>query len=255
MISFSETWLSPDINSNYIEIPGYICLRLDRSWMENNDAKKGGGVCCYVNNTVCSSNTEFSIYNRSTRDIEILWLSLIIPNCKKIIIGNVYTPPQGNVKRMTGTLDNLLQQITFLNRSAEMFLIGDFNVNYKEITSPNTKTLKWFEQRIGLKQIISDYTRYLANSSCLALIFTNSNTIYNKGTLDVNISDHEMIFVTRKHITKEKNPSNFTGRSYKNYNENLFLHQLSNLNWDLFYQCGHPNQAWDILEKKYFEYH
>ena len=87
MVSFSETWLHSDIDSNMINIPGYICSRLDRSWTENNVIKKGGGVCCHPKNDVCMSDIEFKNFNRSCRDIEILWISINIPNCKKIIIG------------------------------------------------------------------------------------------------------------------------------------------------------------------------
>ena len=250
LMSFSETWLTSDMNNNYIEIPGYICLRQDRTWIENGNVKKGGGVCCYIKNNICTSSIEFYDYNRSTKDIEILWLSINIPNCKKLIVGNVYRPPQGNVKNMTDTLDDLLQQITLYNNSADIFLLGDFNVNYKDATSSNTKTLKWFEQRIGLKQIITDITRFSDRNSCIDLIFTNSGSISNQGTLDVNISDHEMIFVTRKHVSKEKNPSSFNGRLYKNYNENLFLQKLSLSDWDAFYQCNDPNEAWNIFENK-----
>ena len=47
MISLSETWLTSPLNTNQIDIPGYTCIRYDRTWIENNIVKKGGGVCCY----------------------------------------------------------------------------------------------------------------------------------------------------------------------------------------------------------------
>ena len=248
LMSFSETWLNDNLDTNMIHIPGYICYRQDRTWSENNIPKKGGGVCCYVKNDICVSNTEFGRYNRSTKDIEILWLSLIIPNCKKIIIGNVYRPPQGNVKKFSENLDDLIQEIGQSNQSLEYFILGDFNINYKANNNPETKLLKWFEQKAGFKQIISDITRFSNNNSCIDLIFTNSNAVFNSGTLDVNLSDHEMIFITRRHIQKERNPTSFIGRSYKNYNEDILIEQLSACNWDIFYQCTDPEIAWNIME-------
>ena len=248
VVSFSETWLNNDIDNSLVSIPGYVCYRLDRSWNENNRIKRGGGVCCYIRNDLCISNVEFSKYNRSGKDIEILWLSIHIPNCKKIVIGNIYRPPQGNVKACTDTLDNMIQEISSNNNSIEFYILGDFNINYNATHTPDTKTLKWFEQRTGLKQLINDTTRFSNNNSCIDLIFTNSLFIFDQGTLDVNISDHEMIFVTRKHIKKEKTPSSFQGRSYKNYNEELFLQQLDDADWLKFYQCDNPNIAWGIIE-------
>ena len=248
IMSISETWLNPNLTNNLIHIPRYVCYRQDRMWMENNLPKKGGGVCCYVKNDICASDTEINRFNRSTKDIEILWITLNIPNCKKIIIANIYRPPQGNVKIFCDLLDNMVEEINTGNKSYEFFILGDFNINYKASTNPQTKTLKWFEQRSGMKQIISDTTRYSNNNSCIDLIFTNSTSAYKKGTLDVNLSDHEMIFTTRKHIKKENNPTSFQGRSYKNYNEALFLDQLSACDWNILYQQNDPEIAWNILE-------
>ena len=171
-----------------------------------------------------------------------------IPNCKKIILANIYRPPQGNVKTFCDTLEDKIDIINAQNRSADFFVLGVFNINYKANTNPETKTWKWFEQKMGFKQIISDITRYSNNDSCIDLIFTNSLFVYEKGTLDVNLSDHEMIFVTRKHIHKEKNSSTFQGRTYRHKNEALFLQHLTACNWNIFYQSDDPEIAWNILE-------
>ena len=225
LVSFSETWLNNNTDTNLIDIPGYVCYRLDCSWMENNSIEKGGGVCFYVKNDMCASGTELFQYNMSSKNIEILWLTINIPNCKKMIVGNIYCLHQGNVQSFSDTLDNILLEITRLNRQCAIFILVDMNINSKATNNPDTNILKWFEQRTGLKQIINETKRFSNNNSCIDLIFTNSACVLNQGTLDVNVSDHEMIFVTRNHVTKTKNPSSFQGRYYRNYNENLFIQQ------------------------------
>ena len=142
----------------------------------------------------------------------------------------------------------MILEINRLNKYGEIFILGDFNINYKGTNNPDTKILKWFEQKSGLKQIIDETTRFSNTNSCIDLIFTNSPCIFDQGTLDVNISDHEMIFVTRKHMAKTKNPSSFKGRSYRNYNENMFIQQLNDIDWHAFYQCISPDIAWSIME-------
>ena len=97
-ISLSESWLNSSIDDNLLSIQGYTCFRLKRTWTENNITKKGGGLCCYVSENICVSRTEFINHNISSRDIEVYWLSLVIPNSKNVIIGNIYRPPQRNVK-------------------------------------------------------------------------------------------------------------------------------------------------------------
>ena len=248
-VAFSETWLNENIPSNMIDIPGYSCTRLDRAWKENGNIKKGGGVCCYIKNDFCFSSLEYNSLNVSTKDIEVLWISLNIPFCRKIVIGIVYRLPQGNCKNCCDSLDTKIEQI-YSNSpiSTELFILGDFNINYFTKNSPEMRELKWLEQKNSLSQCINTATRYSNNNSCIDLILTNSIAILESGVLDVNLSDHEMIFVTRKHTKNINTPTEFTGRSYINFDEEFFQNQLVLLDWTVLYSCNDVNNAWKIMK-------
>ena len=152
VLSFSETWLNTNIDTNMINIPGYSCTRHDRIWYENNHVKKGGGLCCYVKNSHQTSSHDLEPFNMSTKDIELLWTGLKIRNSKKIIIGNIYRPPQGNVKTFCDTLDEKLIALRNSQRhNFEFYIMGDFNINYRTPNNPDTILLKWFEQKASLK--------------------------------------------------------------------------------------------------------
>ena len=131
------------------------------------------------------------------------------------------------------------------SNSHEIFILGDFNINYRTPNHQDTKLLKWFEQRSSLKHIIKDITRFSNLNSCIDLIFSDSLFLNDFGTLDVNLSDHA--FVTRKHIKKVKVSSRFTGRSYLNFNPELFVRNLNNLEWEELYNSENPDQAWDFM--------
>ena len=63
----------------------------------------------------------------------------------------------------------------------------------------------------------------------------------------MNISDHELIFVTKKkHFTKRK-LVNFTGRSYRNYNRDAFQIQLRNACWVEYWGLRNPNDCWQTI--------
>ena len=47
----------------------------------------------------------------------------------------------------------------------------------------------------------------------------------------MNLSDQEMVMCTRKKITIQSEEVTFTGRSYKNYNKEVFTENLLNQNW------------------------
>ena len=114
--------------------------------------------------------------------------------------------------------------------------------------TPDTKLLKWFEQRSSLKQIITDITRFSTQNSTIDLIFTDSLCICNSGTLDVNLSDHEMIFVTRKHVGKGKDSTSFNGRSYVNYDVDVYIAKLYEVDWTPIFNMLCPNEAWDFFK-------
>ena len=82
--------------------------------------------------------------------------------------------------------------------------------------------LEWFEHRSRLEPKMKNITCYSNNNSCLDPVYTNSKITSKSGTLDCNISDHQSVFITCKHITKPKEKLEFSGRSYLNLDEELF---------------------------------
>ena len=68
----------------------------------------------------------------------------------------------------------------------------------------------------GFKQYINEPTR-TTNNSCIDLIFSNCDYISQSRTLDLNYSDHQAIFVTKKKTKINNEKIRFEGRSYNNY--------------------------------------
>ena len=96
-------------------------------------------------------------------------------------------------------------------------------------------------------QIIARFGR---NNTCIDLIFTNSDHVYESGTLNLNYSDHQAIFVTKKKNKMKTDKISFTGRSYRNYNAEEFQNTLKKEIWDELYGLDDPNIAWEFLIKK-----
>ena len=81
-------------------------------------------------------------------------------------------------------------------------------------------------------------------------IFTNSDHVMEAGTLDWNLSDHLGVSVVRKRATGKYNKVEFTGRSYRNYDKNLFQTNLVNEDWDTFYNTHNPADCWELFEDR-----
>ena len=162
------------------------------------------------------------------------WLTLTKPHMKKIVVANIYRPPSGSVGNFTDSLYACFDALSKY-KEHDIFLLGDMNIDMNKQHN-NITLLKNFIKQTGMKQLIKEPTHFnrLSPDSLLDIIITNSTSITNSGTKNVNISDHEMMLCTRRHIPKVKQQATFTGRSYREYNRDVFQNSLRNENWDDF---------------------
>ena len=122
--------------------------------------------------------------------------------------------------------------------------MGDFNIQYNDKTSAQYKELLQFEQLTSLSQIIDEPTR---KDNTIDLIFTNCDNISQKGILNVYISDHELIYCTRKKRHSTSFKTVFTGRSYRNYDRTHLQMVLSNHDWTDYMNFNDVNHCWDYM--------
>ena len=128
--------------------------------------------------------------------------------------------------------------------------MGDFNIDLLDKGNQNGKKLINITKQMGLKQLITEPTRYSPNrDSCIDLFFTNSDIISKVDVSNVNISDHQMILLTRKKAKSIKQKCEFIGRSYRNYNKNEFQNKVQNSNWDFLNNVPNVDTQWILFEK------
>ena len=254
----SESWLNSSIPDNGVRIGGYSLIRSDRAWKDaaakGNQAKKGGGLICYVREGIDYNADRYEHLNTSGRDIEMQWVSLEHKSRRRIVIINIYRPPQGDYKLACKIINEALTKAN-LKDNVDIFLMGDFNINLNDRKSALTKELEFTTSLWGLKPLIKSNTRFgLVDGklieSCIDNIFTNSGDIETAKTLDWNFSDHLAILTKRKRFTKTINKVTFRGRSYRNYDRNLLQNGLINADWNAFYNNQSPSDCWELMEEK-----
>ena len=251
VVTISETWLNHRVSDSMINIEGYTMYRQDRSThstgdKSNNNKKRGGGLVTYINKAISCDIETLTKLENNTKDLESQWLKIKRRNAKNIIICNLYRPPAGKFDKAMKFLNNNLGSIDV--ERAELFIMGDFNVDYKNKKSVAYRKLTFLEKKHSLSQIIKNNTRTTKKTSkLLHIILTNAKYISKSGTVDTFISDHQPIYAIKKKIKMAKSPENFRGRSYRKYNENDFKANLQNKNWDDFYNSGEIETKWSIL--------
>ena len=210
--TISETWLNSHIDDKLIAIPGYTSLRQDR---HAKDVKtRGGGLISYIAQGKAMEAKELTEDSVSTKNIEAHWFYVTMPNSRNIYICNTYRPPAGKVDLALNILNKSIMNKNL--RRKDIFILGDFNINYKNKSSPSYQKLAFFESSNSLKQVIQRATRTTKkNNSILDLILTNSNYIAKAGTLDTFISDHQPIFVLKKKVKTPVKGTKFRGRTMR----------------------------------------
>ena len=253
----SETWLTKGTPDDMVSLKGFEVARVDRGWREGEspgEPKKGGGLICYVREGIDMNEFRYSKLNCSNRDLEMQLVSLDMAKMRRMVLINVYRPPQGDYKRACHLISDAIRDAN-LKDNVEIYLLGDFNINWEDKKSKATKELEVTATIWGLSPQIKGSTRLGISkgnvcSSCIDNIFTNSDNIQRAMILDWNISDHLVVAIKRKRVRIKGRKVEFKGRSYRNYVKETLQEDLVNCEWGEFFETRDPAICWDILEEK-----
>ena len=129
---------------------GYNVVKRDRS----SDAH--GGVCTYISNNIVY-NDRLDLHNEH---IEAVWIEIVQPNTKPIVIGTVYRPPDQH--KFVEYFGQVLSSI-----SKEVIILGDFNINWLNRSCKLYKDYNNLLNLVSLSQIINTPTRVTSTTSSI----------------------------------------------------------------------------------------
>ena len=136
--------------------------------------------------------------------------------------------------------------------------LADENKNIKGANKVSSQTKKYLEfcKTFGLKQLLISPTRVTPNTSTLDNhILTNTNKkITQWGLINIGLSDHQMIFCTRK-IKREKvgDRKEISFRSLKNYSVDEYEKALGKVTFPNYEKYHSINKTYDIFFQKLIE--
>ena len=253
ILVISESWLKPDIPNSLIEIEGYTLHRMDRKILNDRGfLKRGGGIIVYIKNSLAFDTVNGDLFNISNNDTELTTLCIKRPHTRRLYLISLYRPPTGKVRNCIDALDNCLKFLPFIDKS-DIFLGGDFNIDFEKHRQENTKKLKHFALQYHLTQLIKDGTRPLQSDSVIDLIFSNCTNIQAAGILPWNISDHVPVIVNIKKKKSVMIKAEFKGRSYKRFDKEIFINSLVTKHWPNFDNNLDVDKQWDILYNNVIE--
>ena len=187
VLGVSETWLT-DSTSELVNITGYNFVSNHRK------SKIGGGVGIYLQNDI-----EYKILNEckftDPEVIESIFVEIIAPQGKNIIVGCVYRPPNQNTALFLDKFNDILTTITKDNKHC--YVMGDFNLDLLQCNH-HVPTQEFIDSLFShaFFPLISNPTRLTSYSATLIdNIFTNnlSQNVFNGIVLN-DLSDHLPVF-------------------------------------------------------------
>ncbi len=137
----------------------------------------------------------------------------------------------------------------------DIIMLGDYNV---DVSRPSTakRKLDQFTKSKSLFQLIDVPTRTTVNTkSIIDHIYTNNQQLYNhKGVLNPGLSDHSLVYTSRKRLSVNKEKVFKTIRNYRNFDQTAFAHDVGNTDWLPVYNCETVNEACEVFQSL-FMYH
>ena len=225
-----ETFLNYSVDNNILGINNYNLpvFRMDRD--DGSGRRGGGGLCVYARDKYTVSH--IVDWNLCIPDIEIMWVCLELQDTRKTYLANIYRPPSGNIKNFLELVE--LQVINIhMNGNPDIVILGDANIDMAK-RGGDVKKYRALLNTLHLTQIIKNYTRLTDMTQTIIdhIGVNRTEMYYSSGTIELGISDHNLIYTVRKKYKEETDTSYIWTRSYHKYDKDLFRRDIERTCWD-----------------------
>ena len=222
--------------SNNIDITGY-----DPFIFEPTETTHGGTGFYIKQNTDYVERPDLKFVSPS--DHESMFIEIIFPNRKNLIVGCIYRHPSSKISVTDFAekfMDPVLDKVGLENK--DFIMMGDFNVNLLKIDT-NDECSEFFNSMTThhLTPYILQPTRLQAKTLIDNIYFNSLEYTSNSGNLLVELSDHLSQFLILEGYVKERKipEINLFKRDTKNFNEREFHEEvIAKINWALICQLA-----------------
>ena len=210
------------------------------------------------------NDLSFTKRNYFPHDIETIFIEIFLPKTKPMTVGIVYRPPSQT--SFLETMNEHFYKLDTINK--ETYILGDFNINlylnnkyvFEKCSTIVSNTIPYdvrkyqeFCNVFNLKQLISCPTRITCSSSTIIdhILASYPDRVSQKGIIDIGISDHQLIFCTRKTLkTKTASHKQISFRSLKNYSTVTYEEALKKVKFPNYENFININEAYSNFIQK-----
>ena len=214
--------------SNNISLPGY-----DKFIFEPTKTTHGGTGFYMKNGLDYITRDDMKL--NSPDQFEAMFVEIILPDRKNLVVGCVYRHPSGSIRDFTNDhLEPILHKIS--KEKKECVLMGDFNVNLLN-TNGNSAATDFYNSLTSyfFTPFILQPTRLHAKTLIDNIFLNSLEYTATSGNVLREISDHLIQFLILEGFTKERSLPETTiyKRDMSNFSEREFEETVINgLNWE-----------------------
>lgn len=240
VLSICETWLTPDLDDNIVQIPGYLMVRNDRG-LESSKKRayvQGGGVAFYIRIGINYKLLQRS-HIKEIDETEYIILELSTENDERFLVSTVYRRPQGHVLG-----EFFIALLQFMPFYSNVIVLGDFNSN---LLDPSNY------YGTHLKTLIDEYSFFLIPSGAshhtnfsdtwLDLILVNNEdklVNFEKSPVPF-ICGHDYIIADFQLRNPDPVKETRRYRDFRNFDPAIFIDKMKSING----LANSPNN-WDL---------
>ena len=186
----------------------------------NSRNTKGGGTLLHISEKLKAS--ELASLTFTLPYFESVFV-LVQLSGKKLIIGNIYRPPNSDIDSFLSKLFEVLTSILQLDSSCSSIIMGDINIDLLKV-SANARFMEFYTIMTSFNYcpLIRRPTRVTDESQTLIdHIWTNEpHTVFNSGIVSYDLSDHFPVFaVIEQNIAVPHNESQYVTMNKRLNNE------------------------------------
>lgn len=189
IISLTETWLTPSVQSQPLHIPNFDLKRADRMACyshvqlstQSSSFRWHGGVLNYIHDSLLAIASPHAV-----KGIEYLHISVFNSINNNILnVITVYRPPAQNIKQFLTQFRKLLN---IVNTDKPTIICGDFNVD--AIAAKHHELFKICADK-GFAQVVPEPT--FIQGSCLDHVYCNKLHSVELRVIPVSFSPHAAV--------------------------------------------------------------
>ena len=244
----SESFLDDSITDSEINIPGYVIERYDRN-------REGGGVMMYIKDGI--KYKPRPDMGKAAINIENVWIEIETTKRSKkpYLICCIYRPPSAKVSYYNSILDIVERA---MSEDKEVVILGDLNYDYQLNESLSSNPIHYMENLFGLSQLITENTRVAKTTSTLLDVILTSNVHAHsqQRVFKFALSDHYLVYTCIKDINVCNTHRTIQYRSYKDFDQEKFLYDMSQCPAFHEIQNGekkYAESAWTLWKQSFTE--